>query len=120
MVAPKNDTKNKLQGFPAGSAVKNSPFNAGDTGLIPDPGRPHMLQSNKACVPQLLRLFCGAQEPQPLSPGATVAEACTPMFCNKKSHVNGKPMRLTRESVLLSANREKPTWPQRPSTAKNT
>ena len=33
------------QGFPGGS-VKNPPANAGDTGLISDPGRPHMLQGS--------------------------------------------------------------------------
>ena len=32
--------------FPGGSVVKNLPALAGDTGLIPDPGRSHMLQSN--------------------------------------------------------------------------
>ena len=31
-----------LQGFPGGSVVKNPPANAGDTGSIPDLGRPHM------------------------------------------------------------------------------
>ena len=34
--------------------VKNPPANAGDVGSIPDPGRSHMLWSNKARVPQLL------------------------------------------------------------------
>ena len=33
-------------GFPVGSVVKNSPANAGDMGLIPGPGRSHMLQSS--------------------------------------------------------------------------
>ena len=37
---------------PAGSSVvKNLPANAGDTGSIPDPGRPHKPRSNKACAP---------------------------------------------------------------------
>ena len=31
------------QGFPGGSVVKNPPANAGDTGLIPGPGRFYML-----------------------------------------------------------------------------
>ena len=31
-----------LQGFPGGSVVKSLSANAGDTGLIPDPGRSHM------------------------------------------------------------------------------
>ena len=30
-------------GFPGGSVVKNPPCDAGDMGLIPDPGRSHML-----------------------------------------------------------------------------
>ena len=29
--------------FPGGSVVKNPPANAGDTGLIPGPGRSYML-----------------------------------------------------------------------------
>ena len=32
--------------FPGGAVVKNPPANAGDTGLIPGPGRSHMPQSN--------------------------------------------------------------------------
>ena len=36
--------------------VKNPPVNAGDMGSIPDPGRSHMPQSNKAYAPQLLSL----------------------------------------------------------------
>ena len=41
-----NPSKNEVKGFPGGSVVKNPPANAGDTGLIPDPGRSHMLQSD--------------------------------------------------------------------------
>ena len=33
-------------GFPGGAVVKNPPANAGDTGLIPGPGKSHMLRSN--------------------------------------------------------------------------
>ena len=32
--------------FPGGSVVKNLPANAGHMGLIPDPGRSHISQSN--------------------------------------------------------------------------
>ena len=32
--------------FPGGPVVKNPPANAGDTGLIPGPGRFHTLQGN--------------------------------------------------------------------------
>ena len=38
--------KNKSQGFPGGSVVKNQPANAGDRGLLPDPGQFHMPGSN--------------------------------------------------------------------------
>ena len=43
------------QDFPGGTVGKNPPANAGDTGSIPGPGRFHMVQSNEACVPQLLK-----------------------------------------------------------------
>ena len=36
--------------------VKNPSANAGDTGLIPNPGRSHLLRGNKAHAPQLLSL----------------------------------------------------------------
>jgi len=38
--------KKYLEGFLGGSVVKNPPANAGDTGLIPEPGRSHMPWSN--------------------------------------------------------------------------
>ena len=39
-------TKTLSGGFPGGAVVENPPANAGDTGSIPGPGRPHMPQSN--------------------------------------------------------------------------
>ena len=36
----------KSEGFPGGSVLKNPPANAGDTGLIPDPGGSHTPRSN--------------------------------------------------------------------------
>ena len=36
----------QLRDFPGGAVVRNPPANAGDTGLIPGPGRSHMLRSN--------------------------------------------------------------------------
>ena len=53
-----------LPGFPGGAVVENSPSNAGDTGLIPGPGRSHMPRSNRAHAPQLLRLCSRASAPQ--------------------------------------------------------
>ena len=41
-----SDFKKVLQGFLGGSVVKNPSVNAGDTRLIPDPGRSHVPQSN--------------------------------------------------------------------------
>ena len=35
-----------IRDLPVGPAVKNPPANAGDMGLIPDPGKSHMPQSN--------------------------------------------------------------------------
>ena len=66
--------------------VKNLPAVAGDTGLIPGPGRAHMLQGNYALLPQLLSPHCKACAPQekPLhcsrrSPGtATKSRSCLP------------------------------------------
>ena len=72
------DKKDSTWGFPTGSVVKNPPANAGDTGLIPDPRRSHMPGSNKAHVPQLLRLCSRAREPQLLSSCAVTTEACAP------------------------------------------
>ena len=34
-------SKNKTEGFPGDSVVKNPPASAGDMGLIPGPGRFH-------------------------------------------------------------------------------
>ena len=38
--------KKVKENFPGGPLVKNPPANAGHIGLVPDPGRSHMLQSN--------------------------------------------------------------------------
>ena len=38
--------KTPALGFPGGLGVKNKPASAGDMGLIPGPGRSHMLRSN--------------------------------------------------------------------------
>ena len=46
--------------------VKNPPANAGDTSLIPDPGKPDMLGSNKARGPQLSSLSSSTWERQRL------------------------------------------------------
>ena len=60
--------------FPGGTVDKNPPASAGNMGLIPGLGRFHMLWSNKAHAPQLLK-------PANLET----------MLCTKKSHHNEKP-----------------------------
>ena len=60
---------------------KNLPASAGDLGLIPDPGRSHMPQSNQLHVPQLLSPCFRAQEPQLLSLRAVTAEGQVPRAC---------------------------------------
>ena len=42
----KKKFKKTHAGFPGGQVVKNPPASAGDMGLIPGLGRPHMPQSN--------------------------------------------------------------------------
>ena len=49
--------------------VKNLPADAGDMGLIPDPGGSHMPCNNYACESQLM------------SPSAAIIEAHVPTAC---------------------------------------
>ena len=73
--------KKKAGDFFGGSVVKYPPANAGDTGLIPDEGRSHMLWGNwaRALEPEL----------QLLSPHVAAAKALKPVLPNKKSHMRG-------------------------------
>ena len=50
----KSPTRKNVQDFPGGPVKKNPPARAGDTGLIPGPGRFHMPWSNEAWKPQPL------------------------------------------------------------------
>ena len=58
--------------------VKSPLANAGDTGLIPDPGRFHMPRSYYAHAPRSLSLCSRDQNPQLLSPRAATTEAQVP------------------------------------------
>ena len=40
------DYLNLIMDFPGGAVDRNLPANAGDTGLIPDPGRSHVPWNN--------------------------------------------------------------------------
>ena len=79
-----------MVGFPGGVVVENLPANAGDTGSSPGLGRSHMLWSNEARVPQLLK---------PMS--------LEPVLCNKRSYRNEKPAHRNKEPPF-AATRESP------------
>ena len=51
--APRDMFKS-VQDLPVGPVARHLPANAGDTSLIPGPGRFHVLPGNKAHVPQLV------------------------------------------------------------------
>ena len=57
---------------------RNLPANARDTGLIPGPGKIHMLKATKVPVPQLLSLCSRDPEPQLKSPCSPPTEAGAP------------------------------------------
>ena len=97
--------KQGLEGFPGSSVVSNSPASAADTGLIPDPGRSHVLWQNYAHAPQLLGLCSRSWEPQPLRP-----DSLELVLSNKES-----PCTTTREQPSLAAAREKFAQQWRPS-----
>ena len=86
--------------FPNGRVVKTPPANAGDTGLIPGPGRFHMGQ---------------------LSPCATTTDPGTPesRSTTREATATRSPRTATREQPQLSATRESPLEQQRLSAAKN-
>ena len=75
--------------FPVGSVTKSLPANVEVTGSIPDLGRFHMPQGNKARVPQLLK---------PVWPRAHALQQ------EKSPHE--KPMHHNKEQPLLTATRE--------------
>ena len=64
--------------FPGGPVVNSPPARAENMGLISGPGRFHMPWGSRACVPQLLGLFCRAHEPQLLNLYSATTEACVP------------------------------------------
>ena len=77
--SPGTETENA--GLPGGSVVKNLPASAGDTGLIPDPGRPHIPWSDET------------QEPRLLIPRTASTKDHVPSSLSsaKRSHRNEKP-----------------------------
>ena len=80
--------KTSFRDVPGGPVVKNSPANAGDTGLIAGSGRFHMLRANWLTKPVSHNYWACAW-----SPGATAAEPerLEPVPHNRRSHRNEKP-----------------------------
>ena len=76
--------------------VNNLPANAGDTGSIPGPGRPHMLRGNEVHETQLLK-------PAHLEP----------VLCNKRSHRHEQPTCGHEVWPTPAKTRAKPVQQQR-------
>ena len=95
--------KKRRMGFPGGSAIRNPPANAGDTGLIPWED-PICHWATKAHAPQLLSLCSRARELQLLSPLDASTEALVPVLRNKRSHHNEKPTHHNQRGALTRRN----------------
>ena len=64
--------------------VENLPANAGDTCLIPGPGRLHVLQSSQDCWPQLPSLrACMPQLLKPVHPRVHALQLEKPVHSNE-------------------------------------
>ena len=85
------------EGFPGGSVVKNLSTNAGDMCSVPGVGRSHLLCCKSACVLQLLSPCSRAQEPQLLSPSATLLKPAHPTACARKQE---KPLQCREVCTL--------------------
>ena len=73
--------KRREQDLPGGPVGKNLPANTRDAGSAPGLERPHLLQGNQACSPQLLSACSRAAELQ--LPKPTCLE---PVLCIKQRH----------------------------------
>lgn len=95
-----------------GSVVENPPAHSRYTGSISGPGRPHRLQSNQACVPQLLTAPSRAHQLQLLNPACPQQEkppsalqlerslqAATKTQCIKKKKKKPLEMQLLSDTV---------------------
>ena len=101
--------------------AKNLAANAGDTGLIPNLGRSHMLRSNQ---PHVLQLWASALEPRNCNCWAHCRTCWSPWelsLCSATGAATAmsSPHTASREQLPLSTAREKPSQQWRPSTAKS-
>ena len=106
----------RLQGFPGGSVVKNSPASVEDTGSIPGPGRSHvskqlipLLNSTTTTEPVLKSLGAQLQNPR--------ATTQSPRSATREATAMRRPGTSTGAQPPLATTREKPAQKQRPSTA---
>ena len=95
--------KNYCLDVPGGSVVKKLPANAGDTGLISDPGRSHMLPCNQGHAPQLGNLCSRAGDLQLRSPHTETAEAHLP----QRIHCSEKPVRHNSRAAPAHCSQRK-------------
>ena len=99
--------------FPGGAVDRNLPANAGDTGLIPDPGRSHVPWNNWAHTAQLLSPSSRACQPQLLK-----SVHLEPVLHSKGGH--GREKHRNEESSPCSLHLKKAHANQwTPSIAKN-
>ena len=84
--------------FLGGTADKNPPANAEDTGSISGPGIFHMLQTNKVQAPQLLNPCSRAHEPQLLRPHWCKCMCLEPVLCNERHPHTEQPVLHSEDS----------------------
>ena len=95
-----NTHQQKLEDFPGGPVDKNPPANDTYMSLIPGPGRFHMLQSNQAHVPQLLKpAHSRAHAPQ--REATTMRRPCTTLR-------EKPPLAATRKSLHIATDTVQP------------
>ena len=92
---------NENLGFPGDTVDKKLPANAGDTGLIPDPEKPHMSRATKPVCHNYW-----AQTVEPMSPQLLKLVCLEPVLGNMRNHCSEKHLLVAaRES--LSSNEPK-------------
>ena len=81
----------------SGPGAKNPLCNAGHKGLIPGPGKSHMLWSNWIWAPQILTTALEPQEPHFLSPHVAATEARMPWSLGARQEKSPRPEALAQQ-----------------------
>ena len=87
---------------------KNLPCNTRDTGLIPGPGRSHLLWNNKAHVPQPLTLCTATSKPVHLEPVFHNKEATTPQL--QKAHKQQQRPAIAKKKKKVNKSKIKTVY----------